>query len=233
VHGATVHGIERIDAFGSCVPLSYYHATGPAGDLLSSQDKAPLLVGLIGLGTGSLVCYAKAQDRWDLFEINSAVITLAQRYFSFLSFPKDVGLQYIVGDGRLELAKKERKYDIIIVDAFSSDSIPVHLLTKEAFLLYGSKLKSDDGIIILHISNRFLDLVPVIARAAAAAGLPSFSSEERGLQKEEVDAGKYSSDWMVVTKGVPGSKEVRWRRVVADEKRPWTDDYANLLEALK
>lgn len=233
VHGATVHGMEATGAFGHCTPLSYYHATGPAGDLLSLRDDAPLSVGLIGVGTGSLVCYARPKDSWDLFEINPAVITLAQQYFSFLSARKEAELRYIIGDGRLELAKRDSAYDVIIVDAFSSDSIPVHLLTKEAFLLYRSKLKSRDGMILIHISNRFLDLAPIIARASAAAGLLSFSSEEPGLKKEESDAGKYSSDWMVVTGKVPTSSRIGWRRVTADENRPWSDDYANLLEALK
>lgn len=235
VHGATIHGIERLDAVGECIPLSYYHRTGPAGDLLGARKKEAHSVALIGLGTGSLLCYGREGDRFHIYEINPSVKALAEKYFTFLSSRPEVAVDYIIGDGRLELKRAPSTYNVIVIDAFSSDAIPIHLLTEQAFQIYREKL-TENGHILLHISNRFLNLVPIVARVAKASGLGSYKAEEPGLSEKEVKEGKYSSDWMVVTKGDARELEsggTRWEKVEADEATPWSDDYANLLEALK
>ena len=179
-HGTTIHG-EQVIAPTKLqkIPRTYYVPTGPIGEALTlaGAEKSSRKVALIGLGSGALMTYSKKGDEFDFFEIDPAVRDIAQdpNLFTYLS-QGEGKQQVIIGDGRLKLAeKKEETYDVIVLDAFGSDSIPIHLLTADALDIFMSRLKSD-GALIIHISNRHLDLEPVPGRYAAERNLPARAS---------------------------------------------------------
>jgi hypothetical protein len=174
IHGTSAHGFESELPGEETLPMGYYTPDGPFGHFFASLEatRAPRRVGLIGLGTGVLGCYAKPGESWTFYEIDPLVLRLAQdeRYFHFLArcgeHPK-----IVIGDGRLALAQApDRNYDVLVVDAFSSDSVPMHLLTREALAVYRQKL-APHGVILFHVSNRYLNLEPVVAALAQDAGL--------------------------------------------------------------
>ena len=164
-HEATVHGMQSLDPARAREPLTYYTKTGPIGQIFSafsgSSDEDN--VAIVGLGAGSMACYVSPSQMLTYYEIDPAVQRIAEdpRYFSFLRDCSPRG-GIVLGDARISLQRApDHRYGMIVVDAFSGDSIPAHLLTREAFQLYFSKLTST-GILVLHISNRYLDLQPVI-----------------------------------------------------------------------
>ena len=170
-HGSTVHGVQGLRAGEELAPYGYYSSHGPFGRLFATLAQPTPSVGVLGLGVGSLACYARPGEAWTFYEINPAVAALARdtRWFHHLS---GCGNQpaVVLGDARLQLAAEPaRRFDVLVVDVFSSDSIPVHLLTKEAMALYLSHL-NPGGTLLVHVSNRYLDLVPVVARLATDAG---------------------------------------------------------------
>ena len=179
-HGTTIHG-EQVIAPTKLqkIPRTYYVPTGPIAEALTlaGAEKSSRKVALIGLGSGALMTYSKKGDEFDFFEIDPAVRDIAQdpNLFTYLS-QGEGKQQVIIGDGRLKLAEeKEETYDVIVLDAFGSDSIPIHLLTADALDIFMSRLKSD-GALIIHISNRHLDLEPVPGRFAAERNLPARAS---------------------------------------------------------
>lgn len=180
VHGTTIHGKQFITPVElQKIPRTYYVPTGPIGEALTlaGAEKSSRKVALIGLGSGALMTYSKKGDEFDFFEIDPAVRDIAQdpNLFTYLS-QGEGKQQVIIGDGRLKLAEaKEGTYDVIVLDAFGSDSIPIHLLTANALDIFMSRLKSD-GALIIHISNRHLDLEPVPGRYAAERNLPARAS---------------------------------------------------------
>ncbi len=248
-HGTTVHGIQFK---GSQEPLSYYHRQGGLGLLMSAYEATnlqPKKVGAIGLGTGTALCYQSPDQEWTFFEIDPLVERLArdQSQFTFLSECgplKDI----VIGDARLSLKNvKDKEFDLLIADAFSSDSIPIHLLTKEAFDLYKNKI-ADDGIIILHISNRYFDLEPVIAATADASELKSRVYHYlKGLDPETDKPYQLSTSWVALAKSdlvldqiLAASPSVNpveknsWKKLTVDpEIKVWTDDYSHVLSTLK
>ncbi len=179
-HGTTIHGsqsYQRVSATGVLKPQTYYHPTGPIGRVFEAYREGPRLarVGLLGLGVGSLAAYARPGDRFTFFEIDPEVVRIAQksRYFGFLSAAAgryDVTL----GDGRRSLERvPDGEFGLLVLDAFSSDAIPTHLITREAVELYRHKV-APDGLIAFHISNRYLDLRPVLAGIAHELGLVAY-----------------------------------------------------------
>jgi hypothetical protein len=242
VHGNTVHGRENRSPGHETVPLAYYHATGPAGQFFHDLDEhlAGARVGAIGLGAGSMIAYARPDQDWTYYEIDPTVIRIASnpRYFTFLSHRHAKSLQIIPGDGRLQLAKApNHTYDLLILDAFSSDAVPVHLLTSESLEMYLSKLRPG-GALLFHISNRYLDLKPVLAGLAHALELESRFYDDLELSETEREAGKDFSQWAVLAS--PGSKvwtklaNPRWRRYSLTGREPiWTDDYSSVLPLFK
>ncbi len=242
-HGTTLHGAQRVqDASGALVldttPGTYYHPQSPMArtvDLVRERLEAAGRkgrYGVVGLGTGSLACYAKEGESWRFFEIDPVIVGIASDpvKFSFVSNcqPK---LDVVIGDARLTITKEPAaSYDLIIVDAFSSDAIPVHLLTADAIKLYASKLKPD-GVVLLHISNRYLDLDSVVA---ATAGLVK---EVDGLLLSDNDAdGSYSSTTstagvLALDKAVlePFRKLEMAQEFGATTMRGWTDDYSDIM----
>ncbi|MFN0088137.1 MAG: spermidine synthase, partial [Blastocatellia bacterium] len=173
-HGNTLHGRQYLDAARQCEPLSYYHREGPLGQVFAAFGDTPASpnVAVIGLGTGATACYAGPEQHWTFYEIDPAVVRIAKdpAWFTYLSKCAANPVETVLGDARLQLRHApEKHYGLIVLDAFSSDAIPTHLLTREAFDLYLSKL-ADGGRIALHASNQYLDLRPAIGDLALSAG---------------------------------------------------------------
>jgi hypothetical protein len=240
IHGNTIHGQQSLAPKKRRIPLTYYHPSGPAGHAFAAleDDERLRRVGLVGLGTGALSCYAKAGQRWTFFEIDPAVISLA-RDSGLFSYLRDceADLDYEEGDARLALARGEERFGLLVIDAFSSDAIPVHLLTREAIQIYRKRL-TPDGLMLFNISNRYLDLRPVLAALAEDAGLVCLYQEDLGLTSLEKREGKAPSQWIVLA---PRREAVRkllrrgvWQTLQPGPDDPvWTDEYKNPLRVLR
>ncbi len=238
-HGTTVHGAQYIDPSKSIQPLSYYHQDGPFGDLFAAV--APRLdgrpVALVGLGVGALTCYGKKGDTWTFYEIDPLVEKVArdERFFTFLRDCPPTA-KVVIGDARMTLGEAtDHSLALIVIDAFTSDSIPTHLLTREALGGYLKKL-APDGVLALHISNRHLKLAPVIASLARDAGL---TGRVRTPNRNTASTSLISSQTELVVLATSvdalGSlMEMRaWAPLQADPNiRVWTDDYVNIIGAL-
>ena len=230
-HGTTVHGNQ---VFGSPdlekQKTTYYSEKGPLGDIFDIQN--PAQVGVIGLGAGVVNCYEAPQRHFTFFEIDPAIVDVAQNHFTFLKACKSAAEpRLIVGDGRLALNQlKDEKFDLIIVDAFSSDSIPVHLLTREATEDYLART-TENGIIAFHLSNRFFLLEKQIAEIAQKLGLhQSFKFDG------DIDIPfHYPSKWMILSRkdytAQLATKE-GWKPFPNHKHRIWTDDYSNILSVM-
>jgi spermidine synthase len=205
--------------------------------LLTAWEEDPRRerVGLVGLGAGALAAYAQTLDRWTFFEIDPAVIYIARDsgLFTYLKDSKGE-IDIIPGDARLTLQQTDDRFGLLIIDAFGSDAIPLHLLTREAMDLYQSKLKPD-GVLAVHISNRYVDLEPVLAGHAAERGWTCLIAEDRVSQSDKYP-GKSPSVWafMATERAAIGSAVSVLRRAEPDPgMRTWTDDYTNLLRVLR
>ena len=234
VHGNTIHGSQSLDPAQRTTPLTYYHPSGPLGALFSDAvaETDDPNVGIVGLGTGAMACYARPGETWTFYEIDPQVEKIA-RDPSLFTFLRDCTPEadVVLGDARLQLASaSEDGYDLLVLDAFSSDSIPVHLVTREAVELYRSKLAAD-GILVFHISNRYLHLEPVISQLAADAGMTAYIGED--LETGGVP-GKTASIWVAMSEDrgrLEGLSEARlWRPLPAHPDAPlWRDDFSNVL----
>jgi spermidine synthase len=238
LHGATNHGKQSLDSTRREEPLTYYHRTGPIGQAFATWQGpyAKTSIAVVGLGAGTLASYIRAGQSLTFYEIDPAIVRISQtsRYFTYYQAAQQRGanLQVIVGDARLKLAEApDHYYDLIVLDAFSSDAIPVHLLTREAMMLYLLKL-TDNGVLALHISNRFLGLEPVLgnlARDLSLAGLKQFDDES-----DEQFRDKSASDWVLLARRSEafGSlvHDPRWTPLKQDLRLGvWTDDFSNVL----
>ena len=236
-HGTTLHGKQWLNPFHRNEPVSYYHRKGPVGQVFSAftGKKRKTRIAVTGLGTGSIAAYAGRGQKIDFYEIDPAVkkISTNPAYFSFLSDCK-ADWKVILGDGRLTMEKApSHHYGIIILDAFSSDSIPVHLLTKEAVNLYFSKL-TKDGLLLIHITNRYVNLAPVMAKLAEENGFAARLCDD----EEDDDIGKDGSTWVLLAKREKGlgtlSRSNHWVKIAPREKvNVWTDDFSNILSVFK
>jgi hypothetical protein len=239
MHGRTVHGMQSLEPARRGEPLSYYHRTGPMGKFfaaLGTNDPRP--VAAVGLGAGVLAHYAQPGQDWTFYEIDPVVKRVAgdSRYFTWLR-DSPGRVQVVLGDARLSLqGAPDGHFGLIILDAYSSDSIPIHLLTREALRLYLAKL-APRGRLVFHVSNLHLDLKPVVARLAEDAGLACVWRDDSDLDPEELAAGKTPSQWMVVGRTTEDleflAADRRWRRPsVPPEMALWTDDYSSILSVL-
>jgi hypothetical protein len=239
-HGVTVHGGQRLTDTITPYPLTYFTPTGPVGDVFRaftpSQQNAH--VGVIGLGAGAMLYYGVAGQRWTFFEIDPAVTDIARddRYFDFLSKSR-AAYTVVPGDARLALARDSATiYDLLVLDAFASDAIPTHLLTREAMRLYMSRL-APHGLLLMHISNRFFDLGPVVERLAADAGLASVRRMD--VEPDDTEStGKFGSHWALIARDAallaPVAALDSWEPFpVRPELRVWTDDYSSVLPLLR
>jgi hypothetical protein len=244
LNGTTLHGRQRRGE-GRGEPLTYYHRAGPTGALFRQLEGSPagLRVGLVGLGIGSLAANARPGDRWTFFELDEADVRLAEdpTRFTYLSDARQRvergaggALRVELGDGRLLLGQQPGgSFDLLVIDAFSSDSVPVHLLTVEAFQLYVAKL-TPGGTLALHITNRFLDLEPVVASAGHAVGLEGVLVSDEGLTSAEALTGRTPSRWVFLRRGgLPALGEPRARPAETRGRAAWTDDHAAVLSAIR
>ncbi|MCP4559695.1 MAG: hypothetical protein GY873_20590 [Bosea sp.] len=244
-HGSTVHGAQRLrlddgtPVSGRPEPLTYYYTGGGIADGIDSirQAKGGKLaaVAAIGVGTGSLACQARPGEDWRFYEIDPAVIKIATdpARFSFFSACASAPT-FVIGDARLTLADaRDGSLDLIIVDAFSSDAIPVHLLTGEALALYMSKLKPD-GAVLLHISNRNMELASVVRATAAGQGLVSWLHNSARIEADLRALKSAPSVALVTRPGVDPGPIVRgWEQHASPgTTRPWSDDYADIIGAI-
>jgi hypothetical protein len=238
-HGTTKHGGESQTPALRCAPLLYYVPTAPIAQVLLSEEarKPALNVGVVGLGTGSMSVYTRRTDQMRFFEIDPLVLRVAHdpANFSFLTACAKGQISYTLGDARLALAKAPpASYDVLLIDAFTSDSVPTHLLTAEAMRLYLTRI-TPDGVVILHLSNRNLDLIrPAEATAIAAGGTPLAQHYDpppgaSPLTQEPAD--------VVIVARSPAAlanylKDPRWKPAAPGGVRAWTDDYSDLFGAL-
>lgn len=241
VHGNTVHGAQLLDPARRREPVTYFSREGPLGqlfDVLASRENVNH-VGVAGLGVGSVACYRRPGQDWTFFEIDPVVARMARdtRYFHFITDCAP-GEPIVLGDARLSLARTvPKQLDLLILDAFSSDSVPVHLITREALALYVSKL-SEDGVLAFNISNRYLDMRPILANLAADAGLVAWSQFHQPGPEAEKQDKKLSSIWLVMTRRAqnlkPLDSDARWQRLAPQAgARLWTDDYSNIVSAIR
>jgi spermidine synthase len=238
-HGNTIHGRQFINPVYQTEPLSYFHREGPLGlifDAFNANAASPN-VAVVGLGTGSMLCYSFAGQRWTFYEINPVVVRLARtpEYFTYLEKCAAAYTDIVVGDARLKLQNApDQLYGLIVLDAFNSDAIPVHLLTQEAIDLYMSKLATG-GMLAFHISNRSLRLDGVLADLAEHNGAMSLSFADGEFDPVR---GKDPSEWLVMARNSPAfdslAQDPRWRvvqgRIDADV---WTDDFSNILRVFR
>ena len=228
LHGNTVHGKQDLAHPGEA--LTYYYRTGPIGSIMSRLH--PARVALVGLGVGSLAAYGEPGQRLDYFEIDPVVTKIAKdsRYFTFLRDSK-ADVEVTLGDARLTLSRAAPGYGLVVLDAFSSDSIPIHLLTVESLSMAMSKLMPG-GLLAIHVSNRYLELEPVLAANARALGLAARSDVDVASPEEKA-AGKTESHWVVIARDESGFEAILtndWGPVeTRSGVRAWTDDYSNVL----
>ena len=223
IHGTTNHGAQSLRPQMKCVPLTYHFPNGPLGQLFTSfqGEQAKSDIAVLGLGAGSIAGYARPGQRWTFYEIDPTVERIARdpRYFTFL---RDCAPQarVILGDGRISLAREpDGTHDLIILDAFTSDAVPVHLLTREAIDLYFRKL-SPHGVLAFDISNRYFDLRPVLSRLARDAHVVAYLQSDFDVTPAEARAGKEGSQWVVMARrpedlgGLLNDKQ--WMRVAPE-----------------
>jgi hypothetical protein len=239
-HGTTIHG-EQVVAPAELrkIPRTYYVPTGPIGEALTlaGKEKASRKVALIGLGSGALMTYSKKGDQFDFYEIDPAVRDIAEDPNLFTYLLCGEGKQrVIIGDGRLKLAEtKEGTYDVIVLDAFGSDSIPIHLLTAEALDIFMSRLKSD-GTLIIHISNRHLDLEPVPGRYAAERNLPALAASKAATTQLELAQGQRPTHAVVISKSeklIAQLSRLKGWHPPRKNTPLWTDSHSSVLDVLK
>ena len=238
LHGATTHGLQFVSDERRNWPTTYYGETSGVGLAIKHLPEGPRRLGLVGLGTGTLASYGQAGDYMRIYEINPAVRDLTETIFSYTrDTPAEV--EIAMGDARLSMeheleAGNPQQFDLLALDAFSSDAIPVHLLTKEAFEIYLKHMKPN-GVIAVHISNRYLDLRPIVEALAKEfdLGLATIPDDY------ELNWWVYRTTWILLTRD-KAFLEIEEIKSVAEEsenlelKRPlWTDDYASLYEILK
>jgi hypothetical protein len=238
IHGNTLHGQQSLDPGRSREPLTYYHRTGPIGQVFDVHGKRTdrLNVAIVGLGTGSLAAYAQPGQRWTFYEIDPSIARIASNptYFTFLRDCRASAWEVLLGDARLRLrSAPAHDYGLIVLDAFSSDAVPVHLLTREAIDLYRSKL-TPDGIIAFNISNRYLDLTSVVGALARAEGLVCRVRQDLQLSPDDLRMGKSTSIWAIMANHEDAlgclAEHPAWVVPAASRREAaWTDDFSSIL----
>ena len=249
VSGSTVHGAQSIDPAQKRVPLTYYSPTGPAGDVLGPittgttgsgvVEAAARRVGVIGLGVGSLAAYVRPGETWTFFELNPRVVDIARTYFTYLDgAPPGANVAIEMGDARLRLREGgAARFDVLVLDAFSSDAIPIHLMTREALAIY-KRTMTPGGVLLAHVSNRHVMLEPILAALASDAQMLAIGRNESDAPREKSDVERASSHWVCLSESVDAldaivAKNAQWRRLPPPaNQKVWTDDFANVLAAM-
>jgi len=234
IHGTIMHGKQFLHPNLRTEPTSYYTRNSGIGRLIEAMHprQAPIRVGVIGLGTGTIAAYGSKGDVYRFYDINPGVVDIARRDFTYLK-DSDATIEVSLGDARLSLEREPaQRFDVLAIDAFSSDAIPVHLITREAVEVYLRHMQPD-GVIAFHVTNRYLDLVPVVEGIANQLGLHALWIEDPGLET----FGNASS-WVLLAKDPARLDDTRLTASATDIKprrdwRVWTDDFNNLVQVLK
>ena len=242
MHGTTRHGSQLLDPMRAGEPMSYYHSAGPMGHIFRALNEGdgPRRIAIVGLGTGASVCYRRPRDTFVFYEIDPLVKEIAENpeLFTYLTDRGGDGYEIVLGDGRLGLAKApDGSFSMIILDAFSSDAIPVHLLTREALQVYRSKLQ-EGGSIVFHVTNRYLDLELAVSALAHDAEMICVAGRNLDLTDEPRNLGRAKCRYMVLTKDKDYARALAshpdWEVVMTvGLLSPWTDDFSNILSVLK
>jgi len=234
LHGDTLHGVESMDSTLSGQPLSYYHETGPVGDVMKLiSSRLNQHVGVVGLGTGTMAGWARPDRHITFFDIDPQVVNIAQNYFTYLRRCA-VNCDIVIADGRLAIEKiPDAEFDVLMLDAFNSDSIPAHLVSREAVQMYLKKLKAN-GMILFHVSNRYMDVESLVSAVLLDAGLEGLVRYD----DDEEPTGKTSSDYVVAARNSAAlgalEDDANWSAVEKPAGiQPWTDDYSNMLTIVK
>jgi hypothetical protein len=232
-HGTITHGGQFLDPTQAMVPATYYSLDSGVGLAMARLKDQPRKLGLVGLGTGSLAAYGRSGDRIRFYEINPLVEPFARRYFTYLAQGR-AATEVVLGDARLTLeAEAPQGYDLLAIDAFSSDAIPVHLLTHEAFALYFRHL-APGGVLAVHVSNHYLELQPVVR-----ASVDAFGRKARVVDTEsDKEEGTYGSTWVLIAEDESFFKRSAFLasedlKPLPDKVLVWRDDFSNLFRALK
>jgi SAM-dependent methyltransferase len=236
VHGTIMHGEQYMSDANRHMLTTYYTETSGIGAAIHSKEDHPVKVGVIGLGTGTIAAYGRPGDVYRFYDIDANVLHIARSEFTFLG-DSGARTETALGDARLTLEREAPQgFDVLAVDAFSSDAIPVHLITREALQTYLRHMKPD-GIVAFHVSNRFLDLIPVVARIAMELGAQAVLISDD--ENDEEKTIKSRSDWVLVSRDPEALKAEAITEAGAEpaedrpEWRTWTDDYSNLIQILK
>jgi hypothetical protein len=232
-HGTTMHGQQFLDPARRREPTSYYGRTAGIG-LAMGAAGLEAEIGVVGLGVGTLACYRRPGQDWTFFEIDPAVVRYSQdRTFTFLSdcAPRT---RIVIGDARLRLAEEPAgRFDLLAIDAFTSDAIPMHLMTREAFSVYDRAL-AEDGLLLMHISNRFLDLAPMVAALAEQGGW-------HGVLRDDTEhaEGQSASVWIALARDEARLDQLQaasagtWTGLPPPAAQAWTDDDSSLIALLR
>ena len=236
--GNTIHGRQFVDQSRRCEPLSYHHENGPLGQVMAVFNAAPAngRVAVIGIGVGAMASYSKPAQQWTFYEINPDVTNVARnsQYFSYLQGCTSGSLSVVEGDARLNLQNEEGHYGLIVLDAFSSDAIPVHFVTQQALDLYLSKLAAG-GLLAFHVSSRSLNLNSILADLAESRNLICIGFDD---SKPSSFEGKDPSQWVVMARSAPEISYLtinsQWQRLNGRKgTRVWSDEFSNILEAIR
>jgi spermidine synthase len=248
IHGNSVHGKQFTDPDRMCDPISHYYPEGPIGDIIKAFEVSPTAksVAVIGLGVGTMASYAQPGHEWTFYELNPEIIKIARNkdHFTYLSDCARAEIKIVTGDARLKLSEAlDSSFGLIVLDAFNSNVIPTHLLTREAIGLYLSKL-SRNGLLVFHVSNRSVDLRPVLASAADEAGAECLWRQDTGISPAR---GDDASEWVVLvprTNSLESLKHLlRWENITSELRSTgttggtggtvWTDDYASVIRLIR
>lgn len=241
MHGTTTHGLQYMAPHKRNRPASYYTPTSGIGRAMRALSHVPgLHIGVVGLGTGTMAAWGKTGDRFRFYEINPKVVDLARRRFSYLA-ESAAAIELALGDARLSLEREPpQQFDLLVLDAFSGDAIPVHLLTREAFAIYLRHLKPE-GLLAVHISNHFLNLEPIVRRLADHFGLQAVAvhdDERQWFDDDEEGIAAYATDWVLLSRQAHGleAPEIKQAAVPLANPDPriplWSDEQTDLFRIL-
>jgi len=238
LHGVILHGEQYVNSPDRLEPGSYYSRTSGVGVAIAVKEQhGPIRLGVVGLGAGTLSAYGRAGDTVRFYELNPVVVKISHEQFSYLN-SSPAKIEFVMGDARLSMEREiaagyPQRYDVLAIDAFSSDSIPVHLITREAIEIYRKEL-APGGIVAVHISNRFLDLKPVLANIGAVTGM----TVRLVADSPSEESGASSTDWVLMAEHESAFEDPKLaERVEMIQPNPafslWTDQFNNLLDVLK